>query len=119
MISLIALFSITTMIFAMSRFFKRNVRYLKLLAIVSSSSSFLHFTIGVMCIGNLLRYDFEWLSLVMFIVSISLTLLILYEFLNTELALIDNQKIYFNLICLLYWFPCYVMFLWNVYIHIV
>lgn len=82
----------------MSRFFKRNVRYLKLLAIVSSS--FLHFTIGVMCIGNLFRYDFEWLSLVMFIVSISLTLLILYEFLNTELALTDNQKIYFNLICL-------------------
>ena len=97
-ISLIALFSITTTIFAMSRFFNRNVRYLKLLAIVSSS--FLHFTIGVMCIGNLLRYDFEWLSLVMFIVSTSLTLLILYEFINIELALTDNQKIYFNVICL-------------------
>lgn len=84
-VSLIMLFSITTTIFVMSRLFKRNMRYLKLLAIVSSS--FLHFTIGVMCIGNLLRYDFEWISLVMFIVSISLTLLILYEFLNTELAL--------------------------------
>lgn len=77
---------------------KKNLSYIKLLSI--TTTSLIPAVLSVMIISPLLGMIWSSLSVVFLVAGCVYSMLIFYELMNNELNLVGDEKIYFNLVCL-------------------
>lgn len=91
------IFAVALVFYLASLVIKKQTTYPKMVAI--SASAFVPFIVGCMVLSPILANISVHVGVIISIVSIVYTLVIFNEFINSEIAIDGDIKIYFNLIC--------------------
>ena len=89
--------AITIVFYLGSLVVKKQLSFIKSLSI--SATSVIPAVCGAMILSPILGMIWSPLSMVFTIIGLVYSLIILYEFMNNELNLEKDKKIYFNLVC--------------------